>query len=337
MEPTEKVPLGRSGVEVTRLGLGTAPIGGLYEAVSEGDARGTLRRSWELGIRFFDTAPLYGHGLAERRLGAFLRQSAREGFVLATKVGRLLRAGAPLTPDLAHQGEPYYKGDLSLTPVFEFSFQGARRSLEESLERLGLERVDVVYLHDPDLHYQEALTGAYAALRDLREEGAVGAVGVGMNQTSMLARFARQADFDCFLLAGRYTLLDQTALDELFPLCLGRGIAIIGAGVYNSGILADPRPGTRYDYVPATRALLERARAIKEICLRYGTPLRAVAIQFPLQHPAVTAVLVGARHPTEIEESVQAFRSPIPTDLWAELRAEGFLRPDAPAPDRPAP
>lgn len=331
------VRLGNSGVKVTRLGLGTAPLGGLYHPVSDEDALGTLVQSWKAGIRFIDTAPLYGHGLAERRLGAFLPSSAQDEFVLATKVGRLLRSGAPLTPDLMHQGEPYYKGDLSLTPVFDFSYAGARKSLEESLERMGRNRVDVLHIHDPDHHYPEALNGSYAALRDLREEGVVAAIGVGMNQPSMLTRFARETEFDCFLLAGRYTLLDQTALDELLPLCLERGIAVINAGVYNSGILANPRPGARYDYQPAKRAVLQRARAMERICHRYGTPLRAVAVQFSLYHPAVTAVLVGARSPAEINESVRVFRWHIPSELWAELRAEGFLRPDAPAPDRPHP
>jgi aryl-alcohol dehydrogenase-like predicted oxidoreductase len=336
MEPTERVPLGRTQVVVTRLGLGTAPIGGLYDAVSEGGAHGTLARSWELGLRLFDTAPLYGNGLAERRLGAFLAHLPQDELVVATKVGRLLRPGIPLAPDLVHDGEPYYKGDPSLTPVFDFSSEGIRRSLVESLERMGLDSVDLVHIHDPDLHFEEALAGAYPALRDLREEGVVGAIGVGMNQTSMLCQFAREADFDCFLLAGRYTLLDQVALDELLPLCLERNIAVINAGVYNSGILGDPRPGARYDYIPAPQAVLERARAIADICRRHGTTLQSAAIQFSLHHPAVAAVLIGARSLAEIEDNVQAFRTDVPTDLWAELRAEAFLRPDAPAPDRPA-
>jgi D-threo-aldose 1-dehydrogenase len=319
-------PLGRTGLTVTRLGLGTAPLGGLYAAVSEDEAVAVVERAWDAGLRFFDTAPLYGYGLAERHLGTVLRARPRDEFVLATKVGRLLRADAPPEPGQNFVGVP------PVNPVFDFSYDGVMRSFEESLERLGLDRVDVLHIHDPDRHHDEALAGAYRALERLRAEGLVRAVGAGMNQVEMLARFAREADFDCFLVAGRYTLLDQPALRDLLPLCRERGIAVIAGGVFNSGILADPRPGARYNYAPAAAELVERARRLEAVCARWGVPLRAAAMRFPLGHPAVAAVVVGCRSTAELDENVRAFEAEIPAGLWAELRNEGLLPPDAPTP-----
>src|SRR5205823_3176935 len=281
--------LGTTPLEVTRLGLGTAPLGGLFEEVADDEAHRVVEAAWKAGIRFFDTAPLYGHGLAELRLGAVLSSKPRDEFVLATKVGRLMRAGAPPEPGQAYKGVP------PVNPVYDFSYDGVMRSVEESLARLGLDRVDVLHIHDPDEHYEQALNGAYRALDRLRAEGTIGAVGAGMNQAEMLVRFAREAEFDCFLVAGRYTLLDQSALAELLPLCLERGIAVILGGVYNSGILADPRPGATYDYSVAPPELLERARRIAAVCERNNVPLKAAALQFPLAHPSVTSLLLGAR------------------------------------------
>lgn len=306
-DPTQRVRLGRTGLEVTRLGLGTAPLGGLYRDVPDEQAAALLDAAWAAGLRFYDTAPYYGHGLSERRVGAALRSRPRHELVLATKVGRLLR------------GEPPQ-------PVFDFSAAAARRSLEESLARLGMDRVDVLHIHDPDDHHDEAIAGAYRALDELRREGRVGAVGAGMNQWQMLARFGREADFDCFLLAGRFTLLDQSGLDGLLPLCLERGIAVIVGGAFNSGILADPRPGAPYDYRPAPPDLVERARRLGAACERHGVPLAAAAIQFPLRHPAVAAVLVGARSAAELEEDLRLFRHEIPDALWADLSARGLVR-----------
>ena len=236
MNPRERIPLGRTALTVTRFGLGTAPLAGLFEEVGEEDALAVIERAWDAGIRFFDTAPLYGHGLAEIRLGKVLRHKPRDEFTLASKVGRLLRADAPPEPGQAFRGTP------PVNPTFDFSYDGVMRSVDESLERMGLERIDILHIHDPDDHYNAALKGAYRALDRLRADGVIGAVGAGMNQAEMLIRFAREADFDCFLLAGRYTLLDQVALKELLPECVERGIAIIAGGVYNSGILADPKP-----------------------------------------------------------------------------------------------
>jgi len=270
---------------------------------------------------------LYGLGLSERRLGRVLATRPRDDFVLATKVGRLLRADAPAEP-----GQPFWKGVPPVNPVFDFSSDGVLRSVDESLERLGLDRIDVLYLHDPDEHYEAALTEAYPALDRLRSEGVVGAIGAGMNQAEMLLRFAREADFDCFLVAGRYTLLDQAALPELLPLCCEREIAVIVGGVYNSGILVDPTPGATFDYRPAPPFWLERAQRLRAICDRHAVPLMAAAIQFPLAHPAVASLLVGARSTSELDESLDLLALPIPAELWAELRSEGLLPEEAPVP-----
>ena len=232
-----------------------------------------------------------------------------------TKVGRLLRPDAPPDPDQTFVGIP------PLNPVFDFSYDGVMRSVEESLERLGLDRVDVLLIHDPDEHYEEALHGAYRALDQLRSEGTISAVGAGMNQAEMPARFARDANFDCFLLAGRYTLLDRIGGRELLPLCLEREIAVVAGGVFNSGILADPDAQPRYNYRAAPPDLIRRARALKAICERHGVDLRAAALQFPLRHPAIPSVLIGPRSLAQLEDNVRMFEAPIPDDLWQELEA----------------
>lgn len=313
-------------VDVTPLGFGSAPIGGLYDAVGEDAARETVDAAWRAGIRFFDTAPLYGVGASETRLGGALRDRPRGEFTLATKVGRLLRhTGA--RADAMWQGVP------ELDAVFDFSYDGALRSLEESLERLGLNRVDILHIHDPDDHVEAALAGAYEALLRLRDEGVVGAIGVGMNQWQELERFARAADFDCFLLAGRYTLLDQSALDSFLPLCAERAIAVFAAGVLNSGILADPHvPEPRYDYRPAALEVVERACRIDAVCRWHGVPLQAAALQFPAAHPAVASVIVGARSPGEVAENAAMLDVAIGDALWDELKESGLLRADAPTP-----
>ena len=315
MGTLKQVQLGTTPLQVTRLGLGTAPLGGLFEAVADDEAHRVVEAAWKAGIRFFDTAPLYGHGLAELRLGAVLSSKPRDEFVLATKVGRLLRAGAPPEPGQAYKGVP------PVNPVFDFSYDGVMRSVEESLSRLGLDRIDVLHIHDPDDHFEEALTGAYRALDRLRDEGSIRAVGAGMNQSEMLVRFAREANFDCFLLAGRYTLLDRSGAAELLPLCAERRIAIIAGGVFNSGILADPRPGATFNYTTAPPELVRRATELKAVCDRAGASLKAVAIQFPLRHPAVATVLTGCRSVAEVEQNIQAFQADIPDDLWPALDA----------------
>jgi D-threo-aldose 1-dehydrogenase len=309
---------------VTQLGLGTAPLGNMFRCVEEADARETVNRAWNLGLRFFDTAPLYGHGLAEHRLGGALRGRSRDDYIVATKVGRLLRANrGPVPPSIFVDTPPVH-------PVFDFSARATQRSLEESLDRLGLERVDILHVHDPDDHAAQALAGAFPALRQLRAEGRIRALGAGMNQSALLARFVREADVDCVLLAGRYSLLDQSGLDELLPLCVERGVAVIAGGVFNSGLLAAPAPGATFDYQPAKPELVARAQRALSICQDHDVPLRAAALQFPLAHPAVTTVLTGARSAAEIEESAALFAQRIPSALWDRLRSEGFIRDDAP-------
>jgi D-threo-aldose 1-dehydrogenase len=323
--PLDLVPLGRTGLRITRLGLGTAPIGGLFSEVGENAAKATVEHAYAAGLRFFDTAPLYGHGLSESRLGRVLASRPRDDFVLATKVGRLLR-------DVRIAEDTLYRGTPPVNPIFDFSYDGVLRSVEESLERLGLDRIDVLHIHDPDDHYEEALRGAFPALARLREEGVIGAVGAGMNQVELLERFALEAEFDCFLVAGRYTLLDQSALATLLPLCEERKIGVIIGGVYNSGILADPVPGSTFDYHPASPDVLARAQSLKAVCDRHDMPLMAAALQFPLAHPAVTTVLVGARSTQELDQSLELVTAAIPSDLWAELRREGLLPENAPTP-----
>lgn len=332
MNPAERTQIGKTRLAVTRLGLGTAPLGGLLEAVDDARAYAVGARAFDAGIRFFDTAPLYGYGTAERRVGHILRRHPRRDFVLASKVGRLLRAGAPPDETQYYQGEPFYKDAPPLNPVFDFSYDGVMRSFEESLDRLGLDRIDILHIHDPDAHFEEALSGAYRALDRLRSTGTIGAVGAGMNQAEMLVRFAHEADFDCFLLAGRYTLLDQAGLAELLPLCAAKQIAVIIGGVYNSGILAGPRPGATYNYVPADAAVLRKAQALDAVCARHRVPLKAAALQFPLGHPAVASVLIGCRSVAEVDENLRMFHHDIPEALWDELRAERLIPEEAPVP-----
>lgn len=339
-DPTERVPLGRTGLAVSRLGFGGASIGGLFTAVDEDAAIDVVRHAWDVGIRSFDTAPLYGYGASERRMGAALRDRPRDDFTLSTKVGRLVRdeGAIPLDAEIDRQArdgrdDAYYVRELPVRLVFDYSADGVRRSIDESLDRLGLDRIDIALIHDPDDHWPEAIGRAWPALERLRAEGVIAAVGAGMNQSAMLARFARETDMDVFLLAGRYTLLDQGALDELLPLCVERGIAVLVGGVMNSGVLADPRPGSRFDYAPASLEILARAHRLGEVCARHDVPLRAAATQFPLAHPAVASLVAGVRTAEHLDDYPAMLAYPVPAALWDELRAEGLLPPAAPVPD----
>lgn len=310
------------------LGLGTAPLGNLFSTVTEEAAVETIETAWDLGIRTFDTAPLYGYGESERRLGAALSQRRRDEFVVSTKVGRLIRQGAPPSPEQLFGGEHFYKVAGDVNPVFDYSYDGVLRSVEESLQRLGFDRIDLLYIHDPDEHYDDALNGAFPALSRLRDEGVVRAIGVGMNQTAMLVDFARSADPDYLLVAGRYTLLDQVAAHELLPLCAERNIGVVAGGVFNSGILAAPTDNATYNYVPASPEILDRARRIQNICESYGVDLASAAMQFPHRHPTTSAVLLGARSADEIRANAQRYRTPISDGLWDELVAEGLIEQD---------
>lgn len=322
--------LGNTSCQVTELGLGTAPLGGLYSPVSDESAFATLEAAWASGVRFFDTAPQYGNGLSEIRLGQFLKDKPRDQYVLATKVGRLLRV-----PDQPQEEDAYYKGTPPERPVFDFSYDGVMRSFDESLHRLGMDRIDVLHIHDPDDHYLEAIEGGYKALDYLRSSGAIRAVGAGMNQSEMLAEFARNGVFDCFLLAGRYTLLEQRALDELFPVCERRNISIIAAGVYNSGILANPRGNAKFNYGDADPQLVKRALGIEAICNEYGVPLKAAAMQFAAAHPVVATTLTGARDSAEIQENLDMYRYSVPNELWGALKRAGYIVESAPVPSTP--
>jgi D-threo-aldose 1-dehydrogenase len=299
--------------------FGGGPIGGLYAPVGEETAARTLQAAWDAGIRAFDTAPHYGAGLSERRIGGFLAGSGRPRgeFVVSTKVGRLLvPAGAGADPDEVADG---FYGAPPLTRVRDYSRDGVLRSLEDSLRRLRLDRVDIALIHDPDDHLPQALDEAYPALAELRDQGVVAAVGAGMNSAASLAWLVSRADFDCVLVAGRYTLLDASAADELFPLCQRRGVRVLAGGVFNSGILADPRDGARYDYAVADAALLARAQRMRDVCAGHGVPLPAAALQYVLRHPAVTAAVVGARTPEEVRADAGYVHTHIPDALWAGL------------------
>lgn len=309
----ERRALGRSGVEVTGLGLGCAPIGNLYSVVSDEDAAATVSAAYEAGIRYFDTAPLYGHGLSERRLGAVLRRFPRDDYVISTKVGRLVR------DDSASPGRRGVFEGVRGEVEWDFSADGVRRSIDESLERLGMDRVDIAFVHDPDDHEPEALAGAFPALVSLRDQGVLRAVGCGMNQTAMLERFVERVDLDCILLAGRYSLLDRSGADRLLPLCAERGVGVVLGGVFNSGVLADPVPGRTYDYAEAPKEILRRAERMRRACDGAGVPLPAAALSHSAGHPAVTTVVIGARNRAELSQDLAAADTPVPAELLASL------------------
>jgi len=319
--------LGSSGVPVSGLGFGAAVIGNLFTEVTDEQAHEAVTAAWQRGIRYFDTAPHYGLGLSERRLGEALSAFPRAEFTVSTKVGRRLEPSTDGGDDLANG----FAVPATRRRVWDFSADGVRRTLEASLERLGLDRVDVVYLHDPDDHADEAFREGYPALEKLRSEGVVGAIGAGMNQAGMLTRFVRETDVDVVLCAGRYTLLDQSALTELLPAAVERGVSVVIGGAFNSGLLADPRPGATYNYAQAPGDLLDRALRMREVAERHGIGLRAAALAFCAAHPAVASVLVGARSAAEVEDAADQFATPVPPALWRELRDTGLLTTEEPS------
>ena len=320
-------PLGSSGVQVSGLAFGGAVIGNLYTEVGDAQAHEAVTAAWQSGIRYFDTAPHYGLGLSERRLGEALREHPREAYTISTKVGRRLEPSDAEGDDLANG----FAVPATLRRVWDFSADGVRRTLEASLERLGLDRVDVVYLHDPDDHAEQAFHEGYPALEKLRSEGVVGAIGAGMNQAEMLTRFVRDTDVDVVLCAGRYTLLDQSALTELLPAAVERGVAVVIGGAFNSGLLADPRPEATYNYAQAPGEVLERALRMKSVAERHGISLRAAALAFCAAHPAVASVLVGARSAAEVRDCAEQFATPVPAAFWQELRDTGLLDSEVPS------
>lgn len=335
--------IGSGGLTITNVGFGGAPLGNLFESIPEQVVRNSLTGAYEAGIRYFDTAPLYGFGLSETRYGDVLSGYDRDELAISTKVGYTLR---PLGPGEAPPFEQFVDTPR-MTVEYDYSRDAVLRSIEGSLERLQTDRIDLIYIHDPDegislqpefdpyekSHFAEVMDQTYPALDELRGQGVIKAIGVGMNQWQMLADFAEAGDFDCFLLAGRYTLLEQESLQRLLPLCEKHGVRIVIGGPYNSGILASgPVEGAYYNYALAPDGIIERTRRIEAVCKRHAVPLAAAALQFPLAHPVVAAIIPGARSPEELSANMQLCQQVIPTDLWSDLKAGQLIHADAPVP-----
>jgi D-threo-aldose 1-dehydrogenase len=336
--------IGETGMSVTSLGLGCAPFGNMFKAMESDAAEATVNAALAAGIRYFDTAPSYGFGLSEIRLGQALKATRRSEIVISSKVGYRFVPVDPSEVTSRIWAEP-----PAMRAEFDFTGDAVTRSIESSLERLGTNFIDMLAIHDPDeavdiyggadprsrSHFKAAMEGAYPVLADMRSQGLIKAIGVGINQWQMLCDFAKAGDFDYFLLAGRYTLLDQDSLSKLFPLCDERGISIVIGAPYNSGILATgPVSGATYNYRPAPPAILDKVRRIEEVCKRHGVLLQAAALQFPLKNPLVASMIPGARSISELEQSVKLLSMPIPTAFWAELKAERLIDELSPVGDR---
>lgn len=327
----------RRDLSVTEMGLGGSPIGNRASPITEQQAEGIIQAAWDAGIRYFDTAPLYGHGLAEARLGYSLRWKPRDEFVVSSKVGRILKSAPRNSIDYG----PWVDG-LPFTCHYDYSYDGTMRAFEDSLQRIAVERIDIVFIHDCDLFthgskqpsvFRQAMNGAYKALVSLRDQSVVKAIGVGVNEWQPCYEALHQGDFDCFLLAGRYTLLEQDSLDEFLPLCAERNVAVVLGGGLNSGILATGAvPGAKYNYEPASPEIMEKVRKIERVCARHHVPLPAAALQFLLAHPAVATHIPGVRTVRQMEQNMAWVNHPIPVDLWSELKDEKLLRRDAPVP-----
>jgi len=320
-----------TGAVVSRLAVGGGPLGNLLQPMTDADARRLVRSALDLGLRHFDTAPVYGMGLAERRLGRSLSGIDRDDVTVSTKIGRLLRADAPREEGLFHDGQPFFRDAPQLGTLWDFSYAGAVASLEESLARLELARADIVYLHEPSPHQVRQAAGeAFRALADMRAAGEVRAVGLGSDRVDVMAELVRELDLDCLLLANRYSLLDPSALDEVLPLCAERGIAVIAGGVFNSGILADP--GATFDYLPADAEVRARVARLRAVCQSWGVPVKAAALQFPLGHPAVVSVVVGMRSEAELHDNVAMLELELPPGLWDDFKRLELIPRAAPTP-----
>ena len=335
----ETATVGRTGVPVTPLGVGCAPIGDLFVEVGETSARQVLQAAWDAGIRYFDTSPFYGHGKSEHRLGEFLRGRRRDQFTVSTKVGRVLRP----TADRSRLSEEFWQQPLPFTLHFDYSYDGIMRSYEDSLQRLGLGSVELLVIHDLDLLFHppermaalqiELATSGWRALEELRSSGAVRGLGAGINAVGLIPRFLDLLDLDFFLVAQDYNLLDHDVLDEDFPRCEAAGVAIIVGALFASGILATGgRDGATYRYAPPPPEVLRRVQAMEAVCGRHGVDLATAAVQFPLAHPLVAAAIPGATRPEYVTGNLQRLQTPVPADLWAELKTERLLRADAPVP-----
>ena len=337
MQPSDKRVFGRSGLNVTAFAFGTAPIGNFLQAIDEQTSDAMIQTAWDAGVRFYDTAPMYGHGLSELRAGHSLRWKKRDEFILTSKVGRVLKPARRAQIDFAP-----WSNAAPNTMNFDYSYDGTMRSFEDSLQRLALERIDMLFIHDIDRFtrgdeqpevFRQAMDGCWKALEKLRSEGVVKAIGVGVNEWEVCYEALKQRDFDCFLLAGRYTLLEQEALDAFLPLCVERGAAVLVGGGFNSGILATGViPGAKYNYSPAPAPIVEKVAKIEEVCRVHGVPLPAAALQFVVAHPAVPSFCAGTRTVQQLEQNLAWFGHPIPGDFWGDLKKRGLLREDAPVP-----
>ena len=342
MSPLPRRRIGRTALDVTELGLGGAPIGGFRTTIPDAEAIALVNAAYGAGINFFDTSPFYGYGRSELRMGAALREKPRENYVLSTKIGRVMRTLRPgeVVADLRPNCLPGF------APTFDYSYDGVMRSLEQSHLRMGIARIDVALIHDVDFwttqdrvvleqRFRTVMESGFRALDELRRAGVIGAIGIGLNEADTSQRFLEAGDFDCILLAGRYTLLEQGALASFMPACTRRGVSVILGGPFNSGILAGSvKAGATYDYADAPPAIIERAQRIEAVCSRHNVPLAAAALQFPLAHPAVCSVIPGALSVAEVEQNARHMQRPIPPDLWAELIHEGLLDAAAPVPAR---
>lgn len=337
MLPSARRKFGRVDLEVSSFAFGTAPVGNIFREIDEETSDAMFRSSWEAGVRFYDTAPMYGHGLSELRTGQSLRWKNRADFVLSSKVGRLLRPAPRDTIDFA----PWVNA-APFRMEFDYSYDGTMRSFEDSLQRMALESIDILFIHDIDVFtrgkdqpevFAQAMDGCYRALDSLRAQKVVKAIGVGVNEWEVCHEALKQRDFDCFLLAGRYTLLEQEALDAFLPLCEARGAAVVVGGGFNSGILATgAKPGAKYNYAPAPAPIMDKVAKIEAVCAEFGVPLPAAALQFVVAHPAIPAFCAGTRTVEQLSQNLAWFSHPIPGEFWAALKARGLLREDAPVP-----
>ncbi|MCJ8309652.1 MAG: aldo/keto reductase [Rhizobiaceae bacterium] len=337
MKPDTKMKFGRVDLEVTAFGFGTAPIGNIFREIDEETSDGMIQTAWDAGVRYYDTAPMYGHGLAELRTGHSLRWKNRDDFILSSKVGRVLK--------------PARKADIDFAPwtnagrfqmEFDYSYDGTMRSFEDSLQRMNLESMDICFIHDIDVFtrgddqpevFKQAMDGCWKALSSLRDQGAVKAIGVGVNEWEVCHEALKQRDFDCFLLAGRYTLLEQDSLNEFLPLCEERGAAVVIGGGFNSGILATGAvEGAKYNYAPAPQEIMDKVKKIEAVCADFNVPLPAAALQFVVAHPAIPSFIAGTRTVEQLQKNLAWFSHPIPADFWATLKSQGLLREDAPTP-----
>ena len=337
MQPGEKRKFGRVDLDVTAFGFGTAPVGNIFREIDEATSDAMFQAAWDRGVRYYDTAPMYGHGLSELRTGHSLRWKPRDELVLSSKVGRRLVPAKRSEIDFAP-----WTNAAPFVMEFDYTYDGTMRAFEDSLQRMALERMDICFIHDIDVFtrgaeqpevFRQAMDGSWKALSKLRDEGVVKAIGVGVNEWEVCHEALKQRDFDCFLLAGRYTLLEQDALNEFLPLCEERGAAVVVGGGFNSGILATGAvEGAKYNYAPAPAEIMDKVAKIEAVCADHGVPLPAAALQFVVAHPAVPSFIAGTRTVEQLEKNLDWFSHPIPPAFWADLKAKGLLREDAPTP-----